>query len=260
MSELNVTLVQTELVWESPADNLTHFDRQLETIEATDLIVLPEMFTTGFSMASAHLAETMDGPSIEWMANKAAQKSAVVCGSIMTRVKTEEGDRHYNRFIWMPPDGHFTTYDKRHLFRMSTENDHYTPGDKRVTIELKDFRICPLVCYDLRFPVWSRNDEAFHLLLYVANWPAPRRQHWQTLLKARAVENLCYVVGLNRTGTDGNGVNYAGDSAIIDYNGEPIVELGSEPRIVSETLRLDDLMSYQESFPAWRDRDEFTLV
>lgn len=246
MSELNITLVQTELDWESPASNLHRFNQLLQDVQNTDLIILPEMFTTGFSMASSRLAEPMDGPAITWMKSKAAEKSAVVCGSVMTM----EDGCHFNRFVWMPPGGNPVTYDKKHLFRMSTENEHYTAGTRRVTVDLNGFKICPLICYDLRFPVWSRNDEDFHLLLYVANWPAPRRRHWQTLLKARAVENLCYVVGLNRIGSDGNGVEYAGDSAIIDYNGEPVLELDTQPRVVSETLYLTNLLDYKESFPA----------
>lgn len=255
MSQLTLTLLQTELEWESPRDNRDRFDELLERVEQTDVIVLPEMFSTGFSMSSAELAETMEGPTINWMRAKAEQKSATVCGSVII----EEEGHYFNRFVWMPSDGDPTTYDKRHLFRMGTENEHYSAGRKKVIVEQNGFRICPMVCYDLRFPVWSRNDTGFHLLLYVANWPAPRRQHWKTLLRARAVENLCYVVGLNRVGRDGNDVDYAGDSAIVDFNGETLVDLQDQATSTTATMDLESLEQYREAFPAWRDRDQFKL-
>jgi omega-amidase len=254
MTQLRVTLVQTALAWESPDENLVHFDSILNGI-STDLIVLPEMFSTGFSMSSATLAESMDGPTVKWMFGKARSLGAVICGSVII----EDGGRFFNRFVWMPPSGVFQHYDKRHLFRMSTENEHYTSGNSRQIMEIKGFRVCPQVCYDLRFPVFSRNDDAYDVLLYVANWPATRREHWRSLLKARAVENLSFVVGVNRIGVDGNDIDYAGDSVIHDYNGMALTEMASEDAVNTVILDLHSLVEYRKNFPAYLDADSYKI-
>lgn len=255
MNQLTVALVQTELAWESPAENRHHFDQLIGTGIDSDLIVLPEMFSTGFSMASSKLAETMDGPTVDWMLNKAATLNVTLCGSVII----EDEGRYFNRFIWAQADGTIKHYDKRHLFRMSEENDHYSYGKEKLIVELQGFRICPQICYDLRFPVWSRNDGQVDLLLYVANWPAVRRDHWNVLLKARAIENLCYVVGVNRVGTDGNDVSYCGDSVARDYNGVPLLEMASGSELTTVTLDGHALVEYQKQFPAYLDADVYSI-
>jgi predicted amidohydrolase len=255
INQLTVTLVQTELVWESPEENRSHFDQLLRTGLDSDLIVLPEMFATGFSMESATLAESMDGPTVSWMLNKAATLGTTLCGSLII----EDGGRYFNRFLWVQADGIIQHYDKRHLFRMSTENDHYAAGNEKLVVELLGFRICPQICYDLRFPVWSRNDGEVDLLLYVANWPQVRREHWIALLKARAIENLCYVVGVNRIGTDGNGIAYSGDSVARDYNGLPMLEMASANGLSQVTLDKHSLAEYRHQFPAYLDADKYTI-
>ena len=254
-NQLTVTLVQSELVWESPAENRSHFDHLLNAELNSDLVVLPEMFSTGFSMDSSSLAESMNGPTVNWMLNKAAALGTTLCGSLII----EDGGRYFNRFLWVQADGIIQHYDKRHLFRMSTENDHYSAGNEKLVVELQGFRICPQICYDLRFPVWSRNGGEVDLLLYVANWPQVRRDHWIALLKARAIENQCYVVGVNRVGTDGNGISYSGDSVARDYNGLPLLEMASvtDPGMV--TLDKNSLAEYRIQFPAYLDADKYTI-
>lgn len=256
---LDITLVQTELDWEDPAANRARFDTRLANIAVTDLIVLPEMFTTGFSMNSAALGEPAGGDTLDWMRGHARAHDAFICGSVMTR----DGTERYNRFYLVAPDGSVDHYDKRHLFRMGEENDNYSPGRERKVMRIGDMTLLPQVCYDLRFPVFSRNDlhddAGYDLIIYVANWPAPRREHWQTLLRARAIENLSYVVGLNRIGSDERGIDYAGDSTIIDFRGDPIVALGDEEAVVSGKIDRDALSEHREQFPAWKDADPFTL-
>src|SRR5690606_24430266 len=202
MQDLRITIIQTSLHWQDASANRTMFSEKLAAAApATDLIVLPEMFTTGSSMDAAGLAEDAEGPTLQWMKEEAVRYSAVLTGSVMVK----EGDNYYNRLYWVRPDGTYEHYDKRHLFRMAKEHHSYTPGKEKLLVELKGWNICPLVCYDLRFPVWSRNTGSqYDLLLYVANWPKPRANAWSTLLQARAIENLSYVVGVNRVGTDGN--------------------------------------------------------
>jgi len=212
MNPLKVTLLQAKIAWQDPAANLTHYAGMLENIGPTDLIILPEMFTTGFTMDPATNAETMGGTAVRWMAERAKAHQAVVTGSLVI----EEAGEYYNRLIWMRPDGTCATYNKRHLFAMAGEHEHYVAGRERLVVELNGWRICPMVCYDLRFPVWARNDDAYDLLIYTANWPNRRSYDWNTLLKARAIENQCYVVAVNRVGTDANGHEYNGDSCVID--------------------------------------------
>ena len=252
----DITLVQTALDWEDPAANRSRFDTLLASVGATDLIVLPEMFSTGFSMASARLAEPPAGETFNWMADTARAHNAAVCGSLIT----SDCGKHFNRFYLVRPDGSHAQYDKRHLFRMGEENENYSAGNDRLTIDLGDARLFPQVCYDLRFPVFSRNDIGFDIMIYVANWPAPRREHWRTLLRARAIENLCYVVGVNRIGRDGNNVDHAGDSAVIDFRGDTMADLGDSTGCRTLHVDLDALREYREAFPAWKDADQFSLV
>ncbi|WP_054180554.1 amidohydrolase [Trabulsiella odontotermitis] len=255
MSGLKITLLQQPLVWMDGPANLRHFDLQLEDLTGRDLIVLPEMFTTGFAMEAAQQSLPQD-EVVAWMRAKAQQTQALVAGS--AALQTERGA--VNRFLLVEPGGHVHFYDKRHLFRMADEHHYYQAGNERVVFEWRGWRILPLVCYDLRFPVWSRNRDDYDLALYVANWPAPRSLHWQSLLIARAIENLAYVAGCNRVGTDGNGHHYRGDSRIISPQGEILAsaEAHQATRLDAE-LSLELLQEYREKFPAWQDADPFTL-
>ncbi|MFM8916352.1 MAG: amidohydrolase, partial [Bacteroidota bacterium] len=223
MKKLRITLVQSTLLWEDPAGNRMLMDELLRPIRkgSTDVIMLPEMFTSGFTMNAVRVAETMQGNTISWMHEMAASKKAVVCGSLVIK----ERNRFFNRFVWVQPDGKIYHYDKRHLFRMAGEPSTYAAGKKRTVIEYQGWRICPQICYDLRFPVWSRNRNDYDLLLYVANWPERRRTAWMKLLPARAIENQCYVVAVNRVGADGKNMVYAGDSAAYDMWGEPLTNI-----------------------------------
>ncbi|GAA4456299.1 amidohydrolase [Nibrella saemangeumensis] len=254
---LHVSLIQTNLHWEDPVANRAMLEEKIFGLaEPTDLIVLPEMFTTGFTMNAKAVAEPMNLTTFKWLKQMAAQTRAVVTGSYIV----QEGGNYYNRLIWMEPDGAFDCYDKRHLFRMAAEEKTYTSGSRRLVKEWKGWRICPLICYDLRFPVWSRNiNLEYDLLLYVANWPAARRNPWNTLLQARAIENLSYVVGVNRVGLDGKEIPYAGDSAVIDFKGEVLYRPTDEEAIHQQTLSLDNLRAFRQKFPANLDADEFTL-
>lgn len=256
MHDLNVTLIQTELHWEQPEANRAMLAERIANCGKTDLIVLPEMFATGFSMNAADHAETMDGPSVAWMAEQAAARDAVITGSLM--MKTDDGYR--NRLVWMPPDGNYRYYDKRHLFRMAGEHESYAPGERRLIVELNGWRICPLVCYDLRFPVFSRNRGDYDLLVYVANWPSPRRRHWSALLAARAIENLSYIVGVNRVGDDGNGHHYSGDSTVIDMAGEVLFAGAGQAFCQAVTLDAEALAKWRERLPFHVDADAFSLA
>lgn len=262
---LNITLVQPEVHWEDRDANLAHLSSLLEGVVDTDLIVLPEMFSTGFSMKPASLAEKMDGPSVRWMKSMASGMGAVVCGSLIIK----DNASYYNRLIWMRPDGSFHTYDKRHLFSFAEEHRHYASGKDRLIVELKGWKVCPLVCYDLRFPVWSRNqdlngaheDFVYDLLIYVANWPEARRIPWQVLLEARAHENQAFVVGVNRVGMDGNGINHAGDSAVHDMKGVKISHINPGVETVQTcTLQRKDLDDFRAKFTPWKDKDRFDLL
>ena len=256
MSALTVTIVQTTLAWHDPAANRTAFSEIIESLEApTDLIVLPEMFTTGFSMDAPQLAEPPDGPSVAWMHDMAAHSSAAVCGSLIIEV---DGS-YYNRFICVGENGVIASYDKRHLFRLADEQHHYSQGSDRVIFELNGIRICPMVCYDLRFPVWSRNRGDYELLIYVANWPSRRQIAWDTLLRARAIENLAWVAGVNRIGTDGNDLPYEGGSAIIDFKGDAIADLGDGHGVAHARLDTGDLNAFRERFAFHKDADDFEL-
>jgi len=257
MENLTVTLVQTFLHWHQPEKNREMLARKLSSLsQPTNLIVLPEMFTTGFSMAAPDLAETMSGSTLPWLAAQAEKYQAVVTGSYIIK----EGNSYFNRLIWMQPDGNYQHYDKRHLFRMAGETNIYSAGQNKLILTLKGWRICPLICYDLRFPVWSRNrQQEYDLLLYVANWPEKRREAWQTLLPARAIENLSYVAGVNRVGEDGNGITYTGDSAVYDFLGQAIWHQTQEEAIQTLTLDSTALEAYRKAFPAYLDADDFRL-
>ena len=253
---MKIAVVQSALDWHDPAANRRRFDGWFERVEPdTDLVVLPEMFSTGFTMDSREVAETMDGPTVAGLRERAASLDAVLVGSVVIR----DGARWFNRLVWMPPDGTATTYDKRHRFRMAGEHEHYDAGSERVVVALGGWRVCPLICYDLRFPVWSRNRGDYDVLLYPANWPAARQAHWNALLRARAIENQCYVVGVNRVGEDGNGVVYRGGTAVHDFEGAPLVEVFDEERLAHVRLDRDALDGYRAAFPAWRDADDFAL-
>jgi omega-amidase len=256
-SHLRVTLVQTELAWQDPAANRRNLAAHFRGLAGhTDLVVLPEMFSTGFSMDAEALAEDMDGPTIGWMREEAAALGCVVTGSLIVR----DAARCFNRLVWARPDGSLEHYDKRHLFRMVSEQLHYAAGSRRLVVEVKGWRVCPMVCYDLRFPAWSRSRDDYDVLLYVANWPQRRAHAWTTLLKARAIENLCYVVGVNRVGKDGNGASYAGDSVALDFLGQPLSSEGSGERVETAVLDLESLQAYRRSFPAQLDADRFEIV
>ena len=256
MQALTLSLFQCATHWHDAAANRALFDGLFEEAsDESDVLVLPEMFSTGFTMASREVAEPMDGPTVGWMRERAAARGQTLCGSV---VIVDQGD-YYNRFIWARPDGSITHYDKRHLFRMADEHEHYHEGAARCVLDLGGWRILPLVCYDLRFPVWLRNADDYDVLLCVANWPAARRVAWQTLLKARAIENLSYMVGVNRTGVDGNQVSYAGDSAVYDFTGSTLIELGEEAQVATVSLHAGALSDHREAFPAWRDADQFRI-
>ncbi len=257
MDKLSVALVQANLHWEDASGNRKMLDGMLGEMKGkTDLVILPEMFTTGFSMNATRLAEEMEGETISWMHRKAEFLNAVVTGSLIIR----DGKQYFNRLIWMRPDGSFGIYDKRHLFSMGRENKYYSQGKKKLNVELKGWRICPLICYDLRFPVWSRNSNDTDMLIYVANWPASRKHVWNILLRARAIENQVFVAGVNRVGTDGEGIAYQGDSQLINPKGEIIADFDlSYPGITITELSPDDLTEFRKKFPAGNDADDFTI-
>lgn len=266
MSELRISLVQTDLLWCDPAGNRAKADSELAPLEGiTDLIILPEMFTTGFTDRT-EWAEPTEGATVQWMMGTAARTGACVTGSMMVN----DNGQICNRLIWARPDGTFATYDKRHLFTFAGEHLSYSPGKERLIVEWKGWRICPLVCYDLRFPEWARNTDingtanttegAYDLLIYVANWPEVRSRAWRQLLAARAHENLAYVAGVNRVGTDGTGHLYSGDSVLHGPMGEVIVNCApAASAIVTTTISLDPLRAYRQRFPALADADRYTL-
>ncbi|AWP33883.1 amidohydrolase [Pantoea eucalypti] len=255
MSALKITLLQETLSWMDGEANLRHFDAQLAGLTGRDLIILPEMFTTGFAMEAAK-SSLPEAQVVEWLHQHARSTDALVGGS--AAIQTEHGA--VNRFLLVEPDGTLHQYDKRHLFRMADEHHHYQPGEQRQVFEWRGWRILPQICYDLRFPVFSRNRNDYDLALYVANWPAPRALHWQALLLARAIENQAYVAGCNRVGSDGNQHHYSGDSQIISPQGEILsaAEQHQRARLDAE-LSLDALQAYRERFPAWQDADRFSL-
>lgn len=255
--DLELALIQTTLAWHDPAANREHFQALLEQARGADLVILPEMFSTGFSMESAELAEPEDGPTSIWLREQAQRIDAVICGSLI--IQAADGS-YRNRLLWARPDGTLAHYDKRHLFRMAGEHKHYSAGGERVVLQLKGWRVRPLICYDLRFPVWSRDAGGTDLLLYTANWPGARRQHWNRLLPARAIENLCYVAAVNRVGEDGKGHTYSGDSQVLDFQGETLLAAGAGDGVFRSTLAAAELQAYRQRFPAHLDADDFSLT
>ena len=262
MSTLTISGIQTRLYWEDKKANLQMFEEKIVSIsELTEVVVLPEMFSTGFSMKPEKLAETMDGETVKWMKRITAEKKIILTGSLII----EENGHYFNRLIWMLPNGKTGHYDKRHLFAYAKEDQHYCAGSKRFIASVKGWKIKLLVCYDLRFPVWSRQrgqggDVEYDVLIYVANWPHRRIQAWKTLLPARAIENQCYVVGVNRVGEDGNKISYSGDSMVVDPLGEILYHKGDEEDVFTVTLDKSQLETTREKFPFWKDADDFRIV
>jgi omega-amidase len=261
MSTLTITTIQSNLIWEEKSANLRLLEQKIAGIEEkTEIVVLPEMFSTGFSMRPEVLAETMDGETMEWMKRVSRENGIVLTGSIMVK---EEGN-YYNRLIWMLPNGQYGYYDKRHLFAYGEEDKHYSSGNKRLIASIKGWKINLLVCYDLRFPVWARqkvNEEGaeYDVLIYVANWPERRSHAWKTLLCARAIENQCYVVGVNRVGSDANNIYYSGNSLIIDPLGQVLYHMADEEDVNTITLQKEMLDDVRAKFPFWKDADSFNI-
>jgi omega-amidase len=257
METLRLTTIQTQLHWEDPEANRQHFTQLLNELPGkTDVVVLPEMFTSGFTMNAAKLAEEMDGTTTDWMRKQAFRLNAVVTGSFIVH----ERGRYFNRLVWMRPDGHFSTYDKRHLFTLAKEEETYTAGRNRLVVKWKGWKICPLICYDLRFPMWSRNSpNGYDLLIYVANWPARRRYAWKHLLLARAIENQCYTVGVNRIGTDGKDIEYTGDTTVVDFTGQPLFQSSSQESIHTVGLAPGPQTAFRARYNFLKDKDSFTI-
>jgi len=277
MLPLTITTIQTNLVWENKIANLQALEKKINGLEEkTEIIVLPEMFSTGFSMQPQLLAETMDGETVQWMKEVASKNKVILTGSIII----EEAGNFYNRLIWMLPNGQFGSYDKRHLFGFAEEDKFYTPGNKRLIASAKGWKINLQICYDLRFPVWARNrilqtdsstEEGvstetegndiipeYDILIYVANWPERRNHAWKTLLCARAIENQCYVIGVNRVGRDGNNINHSGNSLVIDPLGEVLYHMAHDEDISTITLEKEHLQDVRTKFPFWKDGDYFS--
>ncbi len=254
---LNVSVFQLDLVWENAEANRSKIDEWLLKINGkADVVFLPEMFATGFSMNAAAFAEPMDGETIGWMKAKCAEHQVALCGSLMVK----ENGQYFNRLVFVEPSGTVHYYDKRHLFSMGLENQHYSKGTKRLIVEYKGWRICPLVCYDLRFPVWSRNRNEYDILLYVANWPQSRAEVWKTLLKARAIENQSYVAGVNRIGVDGNLIAYSGNSQLIDPKGNVISGIADHHKgIITAGFSYSELQKFRTDFPVLNDADTFVI-
>lgn len=259
MSEiLNIALIQTELAWENPEQNRSNLLKKIEAIvEQVDVIVLPEMFNSGFTMNPARVAETMQGETIAWMKSLAAKKQSAITGSLVIK----EDDNYYNRLVFVHPNGKIEQYDKRHTFTLAGEHKVYSAGTKKIVVEYKGWKISPLVCYDLRFPVWSRNSVNYDVLIYVASWPAIRMMAWDALLKARAIENMSYCVGVNRVGTDDNNHDYSGHSAVYDVLGNRIDSIPfDEEAIEIVTLKKDEIELNRSKFNFLADQDQFSIV
>jgi len=262
MQSLTVTIIQTNLYWEDKVANLSMLEEKIKSItEITEIVVLPEMFSTGFSMKPEQLAEIMDGETVQWMKRISAQQKIILTGSVII----SEQENYFNRLIWMLPNGQYGVYDKRHRFAFAGEDNHYTAGAKRLIASVKGWRINLQVCYDLRFPVWARQSPAeegpeYDVLIYVANWPEKRIHAWKTLLQARAIENQCYVIGVNRVGNDGNNIYHSGDSMIIDPMGEVLYTKKDEEDIFTINLDKTLLQTVREKLPFLKDADGFVLL
>ncbi len=254
---IRISVFQPDTVWEKPEDNRAKIDELLQEIpEKTDLVFLPEMFTTGFSMNVSVLAESMDGETVKWMKRRCKELNLALCGSLIIR----ENDDYFNRLIFVEPGDEIHFYNKRHLFTMGNEVRHFQKGTERLIVTYMGWRICPLICYDLRFPVWSRNRDEYDILFYSANWPQARTEVWNTLLKARAIENQAWVVGANRVGMDGNHILYSGNSQLIDPMGNSI-ESSKNPdeSIISAEFSYSELLKFKSDFPVLNDADQFSL-
>jgi len=258
MSLLGCTLIQSQLHWEDKNANLQMFEQKINAITTqTHVVILPEMFSTGFSMQPEKFAEKMDGPTVQWMKKIAASKKIILTGSIII----EEQKNNFNRLIWMLPNGQYGYYDKRHLFAYGEEDKHYTAGTKRLVASVNGWKINLMICYDLRFPVWSRQQGKleYDVLIYVANWPEKRNTAWKTLLRARAIENQCYIIGVNRVGNDGNNIYHNGDSTVVDPLGEILYQKTGEEDVFTIQLNKDRLKEVREKFQFWRDADDFKI-
>ena len=268
MAAITFTLIQTALQWEDKKANLAALEEKILSVkEKTQVVLLPEMFSTGFSMNAEALGETMEGEAVTWMRRIAEKKRVAIAGSLIIK----EEDAYYNRLVWMLPNGKMGIYNKRHLFAYAGEHEHYTPGNQRFIASVNGWKINLLVCYDLRFPVWSRqvvarNNEGiaiepeFDILVYVANWPERRSHAWKTLLQARAIENQCFVIGVNRVGEDGNGIYHSGDSAVINPLGEVLYSKAHDEDVFTITLEKEMLDKVREKLPFWRDADPFLII
>jgi predicted amidohydrolase len=258
MQDLTIALIQADLEWENADANLKRFDQRVDQVpEGTHLVVLPEMFATGFSMDPSPLAQSMDGSAVTWLKSTSQNKRFDITGSLIIR----ENDRFFNRLVWAKPDGSIYGYDKKHLFRYVGEDKHYTPGDSKLTVDCQGWKIRPFICYDLRFPIWTRNlNNAYDMAIFVANWPIQRSMPWKALLTARAIENMSYVAAVNRVGVDGDGNRYSGDSCIVTPVGQRLVEVSHDEAVIVETLSYKSLVSHRKNFPAWMDADVNLVV
>lgn len=261
MHDLSITTVQTNLHWEDGPANLQMLEEKIRSLQGAQVVVLPEMFSTGFSMRPEQLAETMEGPTVRWMRALAAEKNIILTGSVII----SENGSYYNRLVWMLPNGKAGHYDKRHLFAYAGEDKHFAPGTKRLVARVGGWRILLLTCYDLRFPVWSRQQinngkPEYDVLLYVANWPERRSYAWRSLLVARAIENQCYVVGVNRIGEDGNGIYHSGDTMLIDPMGEVLFHVAHAEDVSTHTLVWEKMEQVRNTLPFWKDGDRFSLI
>jgi predicted amidohydrolase len=278
MNTITFTLIQTGLTWEDKAANLRMLRQKIEAIgEKTEIVVLPEMFSTGFSMGPEHLAETMEGPTLKWMHEIARQQKIILTGSLMMKEINPDSSKdieesteasYYNRLIWMLPNGEYGIYDKRHLFTYAGEHNSYTAGQKRLIASVKGWKINLQICYDLRFPVWSRqsyssvgeNPFEYDILVFVANWPASRALAWKTLLQARAIENQCYVIGVNRVGRDGNGIDHQGGSMVVGPLGDIVYQGSDREEVYTITLNKSNLEEVRKKYPFWADADGFNIL
>lgn len=254
MQNLKVSLLQLDLKWEDKSANFKQIDAFLSGLGQSNLVVLPEMFTTGFTMDSSSLAEPMEGNTLKWMQKWASELEVLLIGSFIV-----EENGFFNRLLAVKPDGSFDYYDKKHLFRMGKEQEHYDSGNRNITIDYLGWKIKPFICYDLRFPVWCRNTTQAELMLFVANWPERRKEHWRSLLVARAIENMAFVIGVNRVGEDGNGIAHSGNSMLVNARGERLIELEDKSGVLQYTLSKEDLQQYRLSFPAHLDADSFEI-
>ncbi len=264
MPALTLTLIQTDLHWEDRAANRKMLEEKIRGVAGnTEIVLLPEMFSTGFSMRPEVLAETMEGETVQWMKRVAGENKLILAGSVI--IKEEAGPSSYNRLVWMLPNGQCGIYDKRHRFAYAGEDEHYSAGEKRLIASVNGWKLNLLICYDLRFPVWARQQHStdrpeYDVLVYVANWPERRIHAWKTLLPARAIENQCYVVGVNRTGDDGNGIHYSGESMVVDPLGEVLYTKKDAEDIFTITLDKTHLENIRERFPFWKDGDRFKII